>query len=77
MLKIYNGTERIWILNHACVISRPGEKARVKHISRFARRWRLAEAKNRGNKIEPATPLERKLIYITFGAELRAVGGIR
>lgn len=77
MLKIFNGTEQIWVLKHACIITRPGCKARVKHITSFARRWRLAQAKLLNNKVEAATALERKLIYITFGAELRAAGGIK
>lgn len=77
MLKIFNGTEQIWVLKHACITTRPGCKARVKHITSFARRWRLAQAKLLNNKVEAATALERKLIYITFGAELRAAGGIK
>lgn len=77
MLKIFNGTEQIWVLKHACVIMRPGRKTRVKHITGFARRWRLAQAKLHNNKVEPATALERKLVYITFGTELRAAGGIK
>lgn len=77
MFKIFNGTEQIWVLKHACIIMRPGCKARVKHITSFARRWRLAQAKLRGNKVEDATALERKLIYIAFSTELRAAGGIK
>ena len=77
MFKIFNGSEQIWVLKHACVITHPGCKARVKHLTNFGRRWRLAQAKLLNNKVEPATALERKLIYITFGAELRAAGGIK
>lgn len=77
MFKISNGTEQIWLLKHACIITRPGCKTRVKHITGYARRWRLAQAKLCGNKVEAATDLERKLIYIAFSAELRAAGGIK
>lgn len=77
LYKVTTERQVLWILRHAVVIQEPGKPDVVKHLSSFARRWRLQMAQACNNPITSPTSVERKILYLTFGPQLRAVGGIK
>lgn len=77
LYKVTTERQVLWILRHAVVIQEPGKPDTVKHLSSFARRWRLQMAAACNNPITCPSNIERKILYLTFGPQLRAVGGIK
>ena len=75
--KITTPTEQLWVLRHACVSVKAGRPAKVRHISNYERRWRLEQARMLDNPVEVPSDIERKVFWVAFGPQLRAVGGIK
>jgi hypothetical protein len=75
--KITTPTEQLWVLHNACVSIKSGKPAKVRHISNYERRWRIDQARLCNNPVEVPSDIERKVFWIAFGPQLRAVGGIK
>lgn len=75
--KITTPTEQLWVLHNACVSIKSGKPAKARHISNYERRWRINQARLCNNPVEVPSDIERKVFWIVFGPQLRAVGGIK
>ena len=75
--KIITPTEQLWVLHNACVSVKPGRPAKVRYIFNYERRWYIEQAKLCNNLVEVPSDIERKVFWVAFGPQLRAVGGIK